>query len=64
VDPDSVPPPLLIVTSTPIESEELNSTVKELADRNIKVDVITFASVEVNFSEHGFPLYFFGFAYN
>ena len=46
MSPTSVPPPILILTSSPIETEDFNSTLEEIARRKLKVDVVTFARVE------------------
>lgn len=40
------PPPILVVTSSSAENVDLNSTLAEISDRRLKVDVVTFSTVE------------------
>ncbi len=46
MDPNSAPPPILLLTATPVENDDLNATLAEIADRKLKVDVVTFSNVE------------------
>ena len=40
------PPPILVVTSSSAENVDLNSTLAEISVRRLKVDVVTFSTVE------------------
>jgi hypothetical protein len=42
----SAPPTILIVTATSVETENLNSTIDEISNRKLKVDVLTFGTIK------------------
>jgi hypothetical protein len=46
MDQNSAPPPILLLTATPVENDDLNATLAEIANRKLKVDVVTFSNVE------------------
>ncbi len=42
----SASPTILIVTATSVETENLNSTIDEISNRKLKVDVVTFGTIK------------------
>jgi hypothetical protein len=46
ISENTILPNILIITATPVEEDDLTSTINLILDRKIKVDVVTFSNVQ------------------